>query len=162
VTGFVMEGLPFMSLRRLPAYETPNLNYTLLGFAFLVFLGVLLRRFFQRKLIAGMKAADRSAYAAAVLAAAANWITVIAGGIVLAVVADRMFSEVPGLFKAWLVLPILATLAGLYLLARTWGVWRRKLLSGTWARARYTVVTLSALFMCWFYWYWNILGFQYL
>jgi hypothetical protein len=27
---------------------------------------------------------------------------------------------------------------------------------------RYTVVALCALFMCWFYWYWNILGFQYL
>jgi hypothetical protein len=45
---------------------------------------------------------------------------------------------------------------------RTVGVWSGGLLSGPWARLRYTVVTLCALSMCWFYWYWNILGFQYM
>jgi len=65
------------------------------------------------------------------------------------------------LFKLWLVLPIVAFIAGLYLAYRTYAVWKQGLLAGSWARVRYTLVAVSALCMCWFYWYWNILGFQY-
>jgi hypothetical protein len=157
-----MEGLPFMSLRKLPAWETPNFNYLLLGLSFLVFLGVLLRRFFQRATIRAMAPADRGALRAAVWASGANWLTLIAGVVVISVLKDRLFSEVPLLFKLWLVLPILATLAGLWLLFRTIGVWANGRLASGWARLRYTVVTLCALCLCWFYWFWNILGFQYL
>jgi CubicO group peptidase (beta-lactamase class C family) len=162
VTGLVIDGLPFMSLRKLPVYETGPFNFALLGFALLVFLGVLLRRFYQRAAIRGLRAADRTAVNAATWAAAANWLVLIAGAIVISIVADQMFTRIPLLFKLWLVLPIVAVVAGLYLLFRTWGVWSGGLLGGTWPRVRYTVVTLSALFMCWFYWFWNILGFQYL
>ncbi|RPH95459.1 MAG: class A beta-lactamase-related serine hydrolase [Lysobacterales bacterium] len=162
ITGLVIDGLPFMSLRKLPVYHTAPFNLGLLGFALLVFLGVLLRRFYQRAAIRGMRAADRSAVSAATWAAATNWLVLVAGAIVITIVADQMFTRIPLLFKLWLVLPIIATLAGVYLLVRTLAVWRGGLLGSTWARVRYTVVTLSAVFMVWFYWYWNILGFQYL
>ena len=161
VTGFVMDGLPFMSLRKLPFYETMNFNASLLGFSVLVFLLVLLRRFYQRKAIHSWPAADRSATAAAVYAAAANWLVLVAFAIVISIVKDRMFSEIPLLFKLWLVLPILATLAGIWLLYRSYGAWKDRLLGDVWARVRFSIVTLCALFMCWFYFYWNILGFQY-
>jgi len=162
ITGFVMDGLPFMSLRKLPAWETPNFNLTLLGFSMLVFLMVLLRRFYQRAAIRSSSDADRSATAAAVYASAANLLVLLAGAAVMTAVGDRLFIEIPALFKAWLVLPIMATLAALYLLYRTLGVWTGGLLTGFWARLRYTIVTLCALFMCWFYYFWNILGFNYL
>ena len=162
ITGFVMEGLPFMSLRKLPAYTTPNFNLTLLGLSFLVFLFVLLRRFFQRAAIRALPAADRSAVRASVVAAAANWLALIAGVVVITMIQDRMYSEIPFLLKAWLVLPVLATIAGLFLVFRMIGVWRSGGLGGIWARLRYSVVALCALFMCWFYWFWNILGWQYL
>jgi len=162
ITGFVMEGLPFMSLRKLSAWATPNFNLTMLGVCFLIFLGVLLRRFYQRAAIRGLKAADRSAVRAAVYASAANWLVVVAGAAVFTAIQDRMYSEIPLLLKLWLVLPIIATAAGIYLLLRTIAVWTGGLLASSWARLRYSVVTLCALFMCWFYWYWNILGFQYM
>ena len=161
VTGFVLDGLPFMSLRKLAFYETPNFNFTLLAIALLILLGVVLRRFYQRKAIGEMSKEDRTALDSALYAALANLLVVIAGAIVLSVVGDRLGGEIPTLFKLWLVLPIVATLAGLYLLFRTFGVWRQKLLGTGWARGRFTVVALSALFMCWFYFFWNILGFQY-
>jgi CubicO group peptidase (beta-lactamase class C family) len=161
VTGFVMEGLPFMSLRRLPLWETPNFTFTLLGFSFLVFLGVLLRRFFQRASIRTMPVSDRGAIRAAVYASAANWLVVILGVIVISIVKDEMFTRIPLLFKLWLVVPIIAFVAGIYLLYRFVVVWRQGQLAGTWARVRYSIVALSAAFMCWFYWFWNILGFQY-
>jgi hypothetical protein len=161
VTGFVMDGLPFMSLRKLGAYETPNFNFTLLGFSMLVFLTVLLRRFFQRSLIRTLPVADRQALSAAVYVAASNWLVVVVGAIVIMIVKDQIYSEIPLLLKLWLVLPIVATLAGIFLLFKTFGVWKQGLLAGTWARVRFTIVTLCALFMCWFYFFWNILGFQY-
>jgi len=89
-------------------------------------------------------------------------LVLIAGAAVMTAVGDRMFIEIPLAFKLWLVLPIVATLAGLYLLYRTIGVWTGSLLAGFWARFRHTIITLCALFMCWFYYFWNILGFQYL
>jgi hypothetical protein len=161
VTGFVIDGLPFMSLRRLPVYATPAFNFVLLALSLLVFVATLLRRFYQRREIAVFPARDRAALNAASCAAGANLVVVIAAGIVLAMVGDRLFIEIPLLFKLWLVLPILAVLVNLYLVYRTFGLWKDRLLAGAWARARFSVVTLSALFVTWFYWYWNILGFQY-
>lgn len=162
VTGFVMEGLPFMSLRKLPFYETPNFNSTLLGLSMLIFLFVLMRRFFQRKEVKTYSAADQSAIAASVYAAGANLLVVASGIIVMSSVMDSLFTEIPLIFKLWLVLPIVATLTGIYQLYCAVGVWRQGLLAGNWARIRYTFSMLCALFMCWFYYFWNILGYQYL
>jgi len=162
ITGFVLDDLPFMSLRKLPAYATPGFNYALLGLSLLILLGVLLRRFYQRAAIRALAPADRGAVNAAVYAAAMQLITIVAGIVVLSIVMDHLFIEIPLTFKLWLLLPIAATLVSLYLLYRSYSVWRQRLLGGFWARARYTVVTLAALAMCWFYYYWNILGFQYL
>lgn len=161
ITGFVMDGLPFMSLRKLPVYASGPFNFTLLGIATLVFLGVLLRRFFQRKAFRTFTSADQSALQASSYASAANILVVVVGGIVISTVIDSLYSGIPLLFKLWLILPIIAFLAGLYLTFRCVMVWKKGLLAGIWARLRYTVVTLCALFMCWFYWFWNILGFQY-
>jgi CubicO group peptidase (beta-lactamase class C family) len=162
ITGFVMDGLPFMSLRKLPLAATPAFNFALLGLALLVFLGVAAGRWYRRSLIRSQPPADRAAINSAFFAAAANLLVVISGFIVLTIVQDALFGGIPLLFKIWLLVPIIATVAGFYLLFRTVLVWRDGLLSGTWARVRYSVVTLLALFMCWFYYYWNILGYQYL
>ena len=161
VTGFVMDGLPFMSLRKLAVYATPNFNYALLGFSMLVFLGVLLRRFFQRAAFRTMPAADRSALGAAVYVSAANWLTLIVGVVAISAAGDSLFTGIPLSLKLWLVLPVIATLLGIYLLVKVLGVWSKGQLSGVWARLRYSVVALSGLFMCWFYYFWNILGWQY-
>ena len=162
ITGFVMDGLSFMSLRKLAAYETPSFNLSLLGLSLLILLFFVLRRFFQRREIRQFNDADRSAVRAAFYASAAHLAVIVLGAVVITIVADNLMSGFPPLFKAWLVLPIIAFVASLYLAYKTYGVWSNGLLAGVWARIRYSFVTLSALFMAWFYWYWNILGFQYL
>lgn len=161
VTGFVMDGLPFMSLRRLPLVATPTFNFALLGFSMLVFVAVAAGRWYRRAVVRQAPAADRTAVNGAFYAAAANLLVVIAGAVVMLIVQDKLFAGIPTLFKVWLLAPIIATAAGLYLLFRTILVWRDGVLPGTWARLRYTVVAVCALFMCWFYYYWNVLGFQY-
>ena len=162
ITGFVMDGLPFMSLRKLSLFATPAFNFSLLGFSMLVFVAVVAGRWYQRAAIRTRAPADRAAINTAFLAAAANLLVLVTGAIVLAIVQDVLFNGIPALFKIWLIVPIIATVAGLYMLVRTVLVWRQGVLSGAWARLRFTVVTACALFMCWFYYYWNILGFQYL
>lgn len=162
INGFVLDGLPFMSLRKLAPWETPNVNFMLLSFALLIFGLVLLRRFFQRKTIKTWPTSDRSAYSAAVWASAANWLVIISGAFVLTIVQERMFNEIPMLLKVWLVMPIIAAVACAWLLFKLVVVWKNGLLAGFWARLRYTVIALCGLFMIWFYWFWNILGWQYL
>jgi CubicO group peptidase (beta-lactamase class C family) len=162
IIGFVMDGFPFMSTRKLPVYATTSFNFSLLGVAFLVLIGVVLRRFYQRKQIAQWPKADRSAFSAAFYASLAHLLTVLLGAIVVSIVMDNLIDGFPPLFKAWLILPIIATLASAWLLVRTIGVWSGSLLGGFWARLRFTFVPLAALSVSWFYWYWNILGFQYL
>jgi CubicO group peptidase (beta-lactamase class C family) len=162
ITGFVMDGLPFMSLRKLPVYETSGFTMTLVGFSLLVFLGVLLRRFYQRAAIRSLAGADRSAVNAAVWTSAANWLVVAVGAIVITAVSDQLQSGVPFAIKLWLVLPIVATVLGIYMLYRMIMVWKDGALTGFWGRLRYTIVTLCALFMGWFYYFWNILGYQYM
>src|SRR5690606_5283157 len=94
VTGFVMDGLPFMSLRKLPFFATPGFNFSLLGLSLLVFLGVAAGRFYRRSLIRSQPAADRSAVNAAFLAAGANLLAVITAAIVLAIVQDALFGGI--------------------------------------------------------------------
>ena len=74
----------------------------------------------------------------------------------------HLFSGIPLLFKLWLITPIIALIAGVYLLYQTAVVWQQGALGGTWPRMRLTVVTLCAFFMGWFYYYWNLLGWQYM
>ena len=84
------------------------------------------------------------------------------GTIVLSAVGDQLNYSIPFAIKAWLVLPIIAFVAGLYHFYQAVIVWRGDLLGGIWARLRFTYVTLAGLFMCWFYWCWNFLGWQYM
>jgi len=162
ITGFVKDGLPFMSTFKAPFYYTGGFNFFLLGFSTVVFLGVLLRLAYQWSGYRAFSGANKKAARAAVMVAAANVLTLVIGGLVMIAVGDQMFSKIPLLFKIWLFFPIVASLAGLYLLYQTIVVWKDGLCSGLWARLRYSVVTAGALFMIWFYTFWNILGFHYL
>ena len=162
ITGFVFDGLPFMSARKLPVQATPSFNFSLIGLSLLIFLAVVLRRWYQRREFATLTPPDRSVLRASFYTSLAHLLVVIAGAIVVSIVMDNLIDGFPLLFKLWLILPILATLVSLFLLFRTYAVWKDGLLVGLWARIRYTAVALAALFMCWFYYYWNILGFQYL
>tara|TARA_R110002049_G_scaffold130820_3_gene289293 strand:- start:3625 stop:5532 length:1908 start_codon:yes stop_codon:yes gene_type:complete len=162
ITGFVLDGLPFMATRKMSFFETANFNFTLLGLSFVIFLAVILRRWYQRRELAALPAADKSAFNAAFYTSLIHVLTLIIGGIVVSIAAKNLINGFPPMFKIWLIMPILSTLASVYLLARTFGVWNNKLLTGIWARIRYTFVALAGLFIAWFYYYWNILGFQYM
>jgi CubicO group peptidase (beta-lactamase class C family) len=160
ITGFQAEGLPFMSTYKASLPQTPGFNLSLLALSMLAFIAVWLRFFYRRAEFSQPENGGRAARRASLLLAGTNLLTVVVGAIVLVLVSDQLMSSVPVAIKVWLVLPVLAFVAGLYHLYQMVAVWRGGLLEGLWARLRYSWVTLAGLFMCWFYWYWNILGWQ--
>ena len=95
-------------------------------------------------------------------AAAANIAVLVTGVVVMGRVGANPFGELPWTFKLFLWLPFLVLLAAVLLLIQATLVWKQRLLSGLWERAAYTAVTASAIGMCWFYVYWNLIGPQYL
>jgi len=162
ITGFVVDGLPFMSTFKSPFYYTKGFNFPLLALSFLVFVGIIVRRFYQRAAFKAFNPAEKKALSASLWVAIANLLVLILGFIVLTTVGEALYVEIPVLFKLWLVVPIIATALGFYHVYSTVVVWREDLLANVWARVRYSVVAVCALFICWFYYFWNILGFNYL
>ncbi|MEM8560957.1 MAG: serine hydrolase domain-containing protein [Pseudomonadota bacterium] len=162
IQGMVIDGLPFMSLYKSPGYANTTFNVALLLFSLIVFAGVLLRLGYRWSDMRELNPRERAAVNASILVAVANLLFV---GVAISVVATyqmELFIGLPFVFKAMLVLPIVAFAAGIYHAYRLIGVWKDGLFNGVWSRVRFSFVTLAALAMCWFYYFWNILGFQYL
>lgn len=162
ITGFVLDGLPFMSTRRLGMQDTPGFNFTLLGLSMLIFVGVLARRFYQRREVRSWPATDRSAQRAATVTSAVHLFTLLSGVLLLSSIMEQMFVGIPLSFKLWLLLPILSVLCSVWLLVSGVRVWLAGNFEGLMPRLRFTAVVAAGLFMAWFYWYWNILGYRYL
>ena len=161
ITGLIL-GHHLMEYFKAPFIYTKAFNFGFLSLSGIVFLGVLLRLFYQRKSIKLLEPGAKKALRAACYASGANLLTVILGAIVLVIAGDNILAEIPLRLKLWLLLPILSTLAGVYLLYWSVRVWKEGLCGNLWARIRFSIVTVCALFMCWFYYFWNILGFNYL
>jgi CubicO group peptidase (beta-lactamase class C family) len=162
IKGLVIDGLPFMSMYKSPAYANTSFNALFLAFSTLVFVGVFVRLAYQWATFKAMNASERSATLASVYVAASNLLFFIAALLVVSTYGMDLFNNIPFAFKAMLVLPIIAFVAGLYHAYKFSVVWKDGLFNSIRARLRYGVVTVCALFMCWFYYFWNILGFQYL
>ncbi|PCI54688.1 MAG: serine hydrolase [Alphaproteobacteria bacterium] len=161
ITGFVMDGMPFMSTYKASFYQSTSLQYSLIGLSLLVFLGVILRFAYQWAGFKALSGAEKKVARASIIVAGVNLATVILLGIVMIAVGDQMFSEIPFLFKAWLVMPFIVVLVGVYHLYQAVLVWKDGLCCGILARIRYSIVTSCALFMAWFYYFWNLLGYNY-
>lgn len=161
IIGYVQDGLSIISMYKAGGQTSQAFNFGLLGLAVIVFLAVLLRYLYQRDRLRALQAADKSANRAAALAAASHLWVLIFGAVVAVAVGDQFMARIPLLFKLWLIFPIIASLASFYLLYQGVLVWKNGLLAGNFGRIRYSIVSLCALFMTWFYYYWNILGFNY-
>ncbi len=161
IIGYVQNGLSIISMNRAGWQSSKAFNFGMLGLAVIVFLAVFLRYLYQRDRIRALPAADKRATRAVVITAVSHLWVLVFFGIVMLAVGDQLMARIPLLFKFWLVFPIIATLASFYLLYQTALVWKNGLLAGKFVRIRYSIVSLCALFMCWFYYFWNLLGFNY-
>lgn len=162
ITGFVIDGFGVMQLYRAPFYETSEFSAAIVCFSVLIFFGVFLRLAYQFAAFRTLVGTERKAFLASLVVAATNLLFLIFASIGVSSGLIALMYELPSLLKFSLVFPILAAIAALYHSYCFVQIWRKGLLAGNWARVRYSVVTLCALLMVWFYYYWNLLGFNYL
>jgi len=161
ITGLTFDWLPFMSMYKAAGWKTQSFNLLFLGLSVIIFIGVILRLAYQWLAYKALPKPEKQATTAAVIAAGLNLVFFIVGIIAFIVDGDKLFSEgVTGLFKFWLLFPILASLAGLYQFYQTILVWKSGYW-GLWRNIRFSMVSFCCLFMIWFFYYWNLLGYNY-
>lgn len=160
VVGYVIDGLGVMQLYRAPWYESKGVVLPLLGLALLVCVGVCLRLAYQWSRYRESAAAAKTRWRVSFAVAASNLLFFILAGIAVSAGLQALLYELPTLLKVALVLPLVATVAGLWQLYLTVQLWRQGV-GSVWSRIRFSAVTLAGLFLIWFYYYWNLLGFNY-
>jgi hypothetical protein len=162
VKGFVADGIPFMSTFKAPFFSTNSFNISFLMLSLFMFIGVTLKVAYRWKAHRALEGLEGKVTWAAILSSYAHLLTVVVGVIAFAIGAASLLYEIHTIIVVWLWLPIISTIVSFYLAYCAVIVWKNGLLSNKWARVRYTLVTAASLFMCWLYYFWNILGFNYL
>ena len=161
ITGLVANGRSVMPMYKAKPYMDKSQILSMIAISVIMFLAVCLRCFYQRRSFGGLEVAEKRAGGAALLAAVGHLWVLVFGGVVVLLVGEELIAHIPWLVKLWLVFPIVASVLSIYLFFQTLLVWKNGLLGGFFARARYSLVCLGALYMTWFYYFWNILGFNY-
>jgi hypothetical protein len=162
IIGMIFDSLPFMSMYKASMWKGESFNYLFIGLSVIVFLGVMLRLAYQWSNYRSLPKEEKDATTSAIVAAGLNLGFFIFGIISLTVDGDTLSSEgITPLMKFWLLFPILATIAGGYQMYQSVIVWKNNYW-GIWKKIRFSIISLCCLFMIWFYYYWNILGFNYL
>lgn len=161
ITGFVIDGLGVMQLYPAPFYETASFTFTMLGLSTLAFVSVLLRLAFQWPAFKASQGTVRNGNYASIAVAVTNVLFFVVVLITASGGIQPLMYDIPAIFKIGLILPLLAAAAAFYHGYLAVEIWREGLLNSVWARIRYSIVSVLGLFFVWFYYYWNLLGFQY-
>tara|TARA_A100001037_G_scaffold251119_1_gene234451 strand:- start:87 stop:2006 length:1920 start_codon:yes stop_codon:yes gene_type:complete len=162
INGMIFDVYPFMSMYKASMWKGQSFNFLFIGLSVIVFLGVILRLAYQWSIYKSLPKEEKDATTSAIVAAGLNLGFFIFGIIALSVDGDTLFSiGFTPLMKFWLLFPILATIAGGYQIYQAVIVWKNNYW-GIWKRIRFSIISLCCLFMIWFYYYWNILGYNYL
>ena len=162
INGMIFDVYPFMSMYKASMWKGQSFNFLFIGLSVIVFLGVILRLAYQWSIYKSLPKEEKDATTSAIVAAGLNLGFFIFGIIALSVDGDTLFSiGFTPLMKFWLLFPILATIAGGYQIYQSMMVWKNNYW-GIWKRIRFSIISLCCLFMIWFYYYWNILGYNYL
>ena len=162
INGMIFDVYPFMSMYKASMWKGQSFNFLFIGLSVIVFLGVMLRLAYQWSIYKSLPKEEKDATTSAIVAAGLNLGFFIFGIIALSVDGDTLFSVgFTPLMKFWLLFPILATIAGGYQIYQAVIVWKNNYW-GIWKRIRFSIISLCCLFMIWFYYYWNILGYNYL
>ncbi|GLO60302.1 FmtA-like protein [Vibrio sp. MACH09] len=162
IIGITLDSLPFMSAYKAKFYERGSFSGYLLLISMLLFVFSFLRYVYQRNLVKHCSVPEKTAHKSVALFSAFNLVVFISGLIVFTSQASKFMGIIPLVFKVWLIMPILSIIILIHQILKTIHVWKVKLLPGVFSRIRYSMVTLAGVIMLWFYWYWNLLGFQYL
>jgi CubicO group peptidase (beta-lactamase class C family) len=152
--------LPFMPTYRVKWYATPIFNYVLLGVGLLLCITTLVSAFRHRKERKDDPQRVRWAMRLAALVSALTLVFVIAVVVIVSSAGEDLFFGFPSSLTAALVLPIITSILTLGVAISAVMIW----MEGAWTwfrRLHYTLFAVFAVGLVWFYWFWNVLGFQY-
>jgi len=152
--------LPFMPLYRVAWHQGPGFNYLLLGLGALFFVSWPATTFLRRKQWRDAPAGQRWAGRLGALVGLLNLLFVLALVVIFSDAGVETFMTMPSAVPAALVLPIVVSVLTAFTTVFAVRAWK----DGYWTfgrRLHYTLFALLAVGWVWFYYNWNVLGFQY-
>lgn len=161
ITGFVIDGFGVQQFFRTPTAASADLTLIIISLILIIFTAVILRMCYQFSSFKGMTGVEKSGTLASLATAVMNILFFVFLFLSLANGVDDMIFEIPMSIKIALWFALLATAAVIIQFLYLFKVWQHKAFKNTLARIRYSFVTLSGLYMVWFFYYWNLLGFNY-
>ncbi|MCQ8876978.1 beta-lactamase family protein [Pseudoalteromonas shioyasakiensis] len=161
ITSFVVDGFGVQQFFRTPMAASADTTVLIISLILIIFTAVILRICYQFSSFKNMVGIERKASLASIATAMMNILFFVFLFITLSSGVDDMVFKIPLGMKIALCFALLATAAVIVQLRYLLVVWQQKAFKNTLARVRYSLVTLSGLYMVWFFYYWNLLGFNY-
>jgi len=161
VTHMILGMAPDMPLERTPLLDQNKFWFIVLGFSGLIFITALLGLIFSRRKIKAMTPPEK--WAIRLSAGTAGWALLSFVTIFMVVMSMDMMQKFSGIslsLSLSLVMPIILVGLTLALLISAILVWKNKYWTA-FKRVHYTLVALSAVAMTLFFYYWNLLGWQF-
>lgn len=161
VTHMILGMAPDMPLERTPLLDQNKFWLIVLGFSGLIFMTALLGLIFSRRKIKAMTPPEK--WAIRLSAGTAAWALLSFVTIFMVVMSMDMMQKFSGIslsLSLSLVMPIILVGLTLALLISAILVWKNKYWTA-FKRVHYTLVALSAVAMTLFFYYWNLLGWQF-
>ena len=152
---------PTVDYERVPWNERTGFWYPVLLVSFIVLIGALVGAFYRTAELWAMQGAERRAIRLMVMAIAWLLLTLVAIVAVVATYQATLTERIPLALKIVLVMPVGFVVLTVLLVANAVLVWRRGYWGGLGRRVHYSLVTVAALMVCWFFYQWNILGWQF-
>jgi CubicO group peptidase (beta-lactamase class C family) len=151
---------PTVDTEPVPWNESRSFWFPTLGLAFLTFLSVLVGTWYRRQAIRRMPPAERRAQWLAALTVGWLVLTLLAAVTVIAVYQMAILERIPPALDLVLAMPLGFVALSVALAVSAVRAWR----SRYWTvgrRAHFTAVALAALALCWFFYQFNVLGWQF-
>lgn len=161
VTHMILGMVPDMPLERTPLLDQNKFWLIVLGFSGLIFITALLGLIFSRRKIKAMTPPEK--WAIRLSAGTAGWALLSFVTIFMVVMSMDMMQKFSGIslsLSLSLVMPIILVGLTLALLISAILVWKNKYWTA-FKRVHYTLVAISAVAMTLFFYYWNLLGWQF-
>ena len=160
ITHLSLGMLPFMPAYRLSWYQSTGFNLSLVALGLLFSLTVPLSALIRRKENRGSPGRARWSIRLGIVTGLLTLLFFFGFGAGIAATGNDLMYGIPTSLKAVLLLPMLLVLLTIPVALLAAGLW----VGSHWSfgrRLHYSLFAISLVGLCWFYNYWNILGFRY-
>ncbi len=160
IADFYIDNAAPMSFTRAPFYMTSGFSALFVAISSMLFLTAILARLFRYHVYRSWPVLERRALNSSILTAITHLLFLCFFAAVILANQDSIIFDLPDSIGVILTIAMVAMLGTLFQVYQTVLVWRNNYWH-LWSRLYYSSLTLSACFLVWFYYYWNLLGYNY-